>query len=73
MKCQWCANPESQLYTPEVIFIPISALACGKCKEACDILKNSQSVKVGNLRGAKIAEIVYLYAAPGHEVSSENR
>lgn len=36
MKCQWCANPESQLSVPEVMTHPEKCIGCGKCGEVCE-------------------------------------
>ena len=35
LRCQWCANPESQLSRPEVIYIPRACSGCGACIQAC--------------------------------------
>lgn len=43
MRCQWCANPESQICTPEVILHPEKCIGCGKCREVCEFLRNSKS------------------------------
>ncbi len=43
LRCQWCANPESQLCTPEVILHPEKCVGCGKCREVCGFLRNSKS------------------------------
>jgi len=33
--CAWCHNPESQSFSPELIFRPERCLACGDCVDAC--------------------------------------
>jgi pyruvate formate lyase activating enzyme len=33
--CQWCHNPESQSFQPELIFRPDRCLACGACVDDC--------------------------------------
>jgi pyruvate formate lyase activating enzyme len=35
LSCQWCHNPESQSFKPELIFRPERCLACGECVDAC--------------------------------------
>ncbi|MEA4854491.1 MAG: glycyl-radical enzyme activating protein [Christensenella sp.] len=35
LRCKWCANPESQLYTKEVLFKAVQCIGCGKCVEVC--------------------------------------
>jgi pyruvate formate lyase activating enzyme len=35
LSCQWCHNPESQSYQPELIFRSERCLACGDCVDAC--------------------------------------
>lgn len=35
LACQWCHNPESQSFNPELIFKSDRCLVCGDCIEAC--------------------------------------
>ena len=35
LKCKWCANPESQLFTREVLVKTAICSQCGKCQEIC--------------------------------------
>jgi pyruvate formate lyase activating enzyme len=35
LACQWCHNPESQAFLPELIYRPERCLACGDCVDAC--------------------------------------
>ena len=35
LACQWCHNPESQSYKPEIMFWENRCLACGACVDAC--------------------------------------
>ena len=35
LACQWCHNPESQSFQPELIFRPDRCLVCGECVIAC--------------------------------------
>lgn len=38
LRCRWCSNPESQLFTPERAFNPsrcLTAEVCGRCSKAC--------------------------------------
>ena len=35
LHCPWCANPESQLYTPEITEIPRKCIGCGACEKVC--------------------------------------
>jgi len=35
LKCEWCANPESQAFTPELIFDPARCIACENCLMLC--------------------------------------
>lgn len=38
LRCRWCSNPESQLFTPERAFNPtrcLTAEVCGRCSKVC--------------------------------------
>lgn len=35
LNCQWCANPESQRFVPELFFFPDKCIGCGKCTAVC--------------------------------------
>jgi len=35
LRCQWCANPESQRFVPEILFDPGRCIGCGRCVEVC--------------------------------------
>lgn len=35
LRCLWCANPESQRMSPEMMLIPSSCRMCGACMQAC--------------------------------------
>lgn len=35
LHCQWCANPESQKHTQELLFFPDKCTGCGKCVGIC--------------------------------------
>jgi pyruvate formate lyase activating enzyme len=36
LRCDWCANPESQRAAAELVMFSASCLACGACIEVCD-------------------------------------
>lgn len=35
LQCEWCANPESQSFTPELLFDPARCIACENCLLQC--------------------------------------
>lgn len=35
LKCEWCANPESQAPAPELLFDPARCIVCGNCLILC--------------------------------------
>ena len=35
LRCQWCANPESQQTSPEIAFMSSECIGCGGCAEGC--------------------------------------
>jgi pyruvate formate lyase activating enzyme len=35
LRCQWCANPESQLDVQELLYNPVACLGCGRCINQC--------------------------------------
>ncbi len=35
LRCEWCANPESQAKKPQVIYFPNKCSLCGRCIEKC--------------------------------------
>lgn len=35
LKCAWCHNPESQDFTPQMMFYKDQCTGCGKCKAVC--------------------------------------
>lgn len=35
LNCQWCANPESQIYTPQILHFRNKCVICGRCIELC--------------------------------------
>ncbi|MGQ9732032.1 MAG: glycyl-radical enzyme activating protein [Candidatus Zipacnadales bacterium] len=35
LRCKWCHNPESQLFTPQLAHFPHNCIGCGKCMEVC--------------------------------------
>lgn len=40
LSCAWCANPESQKKTPQLLYIRHLCRGCGKCVEVCPQLAN---------------------------------
>ena len=36
LRCDWCANPESQALRPELLFRQSRCIGCGACVEACE-------------------------------------
>lgn len=37
LRCKWCANPESQLYTPEIMEYPRKCVGDGNCVKVCPV------------------------------------
>ena len=35
LSCQWCANPESQLRSPQMLYFPDKCIGCKACVSAC--------------------------------------
>ena len=35
LRCKWCANPESQLFTSQILLKVETCVGCGRCKEVC--------------------------------------
>jgi pyruvate formate lyase activating enzyme len=35
LRCQWCSNPESQLFEPEIFYSEIQCKRCRNCEKAC--------------------------------------
>lgn len=35
LRCLWCANPESQLAGPQLMYLSDQCVGCGKCIDAC--------------------------------------
>jgi pyruvate formate lyase activating enzyme len=36
LRCQWCSNPESQRFVPEVLFDPSRCIGCLNCLDVCE-------------------------------------
>ncbi len=37
LRCDWCANPESQIKKPQIIYFPNKCSLCGRCVEKCPV------------------------------------
>ena len=35
LRCEWCHNPETQKFTPELLFYPSKCIGCASCKASC--------------------------------------
>jgi pyruvate formate lyase activating enzyme len=35
LRCAWCHNPESQRHEPELLYLEIKCIGCGRCVAAC--------------------------------------
>jgi len=35
LNCKWCANPESQIFTPQILYFRNKCASCGRCVELC--------------------------------------
>ncbi len=35
LRCSWCHSPETQSFSPELLFLPQKCNACGRCLEVC--------------------------------------
>jgi pyruvate formate lyase activating enzyme len=47
LNCRWCANPESQSYTPEILYFLNRCVSCGHCIEICP----QDAIKVDDVFG----------------------
>lgn len=45
LRCKWCANPESQLSKPEILYIANVCVNCGECVDICP--QNAVSYREG--------------------------
>lgn len=36
LRCQWCANPESQLRLPQLMYLEDRCVGCGECMAVCE-------------------------------------
>ena len=36
LHCEWCANPESQSFKPQLMLYPDKCVGCGKCAKICE-------------------------------------
>ena len=45
LKCEWCANPESQLIQPQVLYNEEKCIHCGTCMHTCS--QNAIDIKNG--------------------------
>ena len=35
LRCAWCHNPESQSFSPQMMYYRDKCTGCGKCKQVC--------------------------------------
>lgn len=35
LNCKWCCNPESQLFTEDILYVRTKCIRCGSCVSAC--------------------------------------
>ncbi|MGD0091322.1 MAG: 4Fe-4S cluster-binding domain-containing protein, partial [Planctomycetota bacterium] len=35
LRCQWCHNPESHAFQPQLSFVPALCIGCGYCFQHC--------------------------------------
>ncbi len=35
LRCKWCCNPESQLFSEDILFVRTKCIGCGYCVKAC--------------------------------------
>lgn len=35
LRCKWCANPESQLFSSQILLKEEACIGCGRCKDVC--------------------------------------
>jgi pyruvate formate lyase activating enzyme len=47
LRCYWCHNPESQLYTPEIGLDSARCINCGKCISACPKSDGARTALLG--------------------------
>ena len=45
LRCIWCHNPESQSFSPEILYAAKKCIGCGRCAEACS--HNCHSISGG--------------------------
>ena len=45
LACLWCANPEGQDPTSQLLFFPDRCIACGRCAEVCETGAAAQSAE----------------------------
>lgn len=49
LRCKWCANPESQQFTPEIMYTSRNCKGCGKCINHCPSSAISPHITFGLL------------------------
>lgn len=55
LRCLWCANPESQISAPQLMFYAGKCVGCGRCVPAC--AKNAISMGIADGKACAIRDI----------------
>lgn len=68
LRCKWCANPESHLFTNEVMYYAKKCAGCGKCISICPQLAIRKQAPFGlvtstDCTGCGLCEDACLYSA----------
>ena len=74
LRCRWCANPESQLMAPQVLWDARKCRHCGLCASLCphgEITATDTAEHITIVRGTSAAALEAARACPGRALQIE--